>query len=106
MIHHLKTVTHVEINLAFYKMISLNWLKLMKKHTSQTASQPNGKNSMGHASTFGLSSILWIELLNGPQSTQLLIRAEMCPAIDRTFKMDESVPLGPLKTEYAKQNAN
>ena len=48
-----------------------------------------------HASTFGLSSILLIELLNGPQSTQLLIRAEMCLAIDRTFKMNESVPLGP-----------
>ena len=48
-----------------------------------------------HVSTYGLSSILLIELLNGPQSTQLLIRAEMCPAMDQTFKMDESVPLRP-----------
>ena len=47
-----------------------------------------------HASTFGLSSILLTELSNGPQSTQLLIRAEMCPAIDQTFQMDQSVPLG------------
>ena len=48
-----------------------------------------------HASTYDLSSILLIELLNGPQSTQLLIRAEMCLTIDQTFKMDESVLLGP-----------
>ena len=30
---------------------------------------------------------------------QLPIRTEMCPAIDRTFKMDESVPLGPNPNE-------
>ena len=47
-----------------------------------------------HASTFGLSPILLIESLNDPQSTQLLIGAEICAAIDRTFKMDESVLLG------------
>ena len=28
----------------------------------------------------------------------------MCPAIDRTFKLDKSVPLGQV--EYAKQNSN
>ena len=48
----------------------------------------------GHASTFGLSSMLLIEILNGPQSTQLLIRTEMCPAIDGTLKMDEFFLLG------------
>ena len=28
------------------------------------------------------------------------------PGHSRTFKMDESVPLGPNENEYAKQNAN
>ena len=27
-------------------------------------------------------------------------------AVDRTFKIDKSVPLGPFSSEYAKQNAN
>ena len=56
----------------------------------------SGKNSMlTMFQPLTFQSILLIELLNGPQSTQLLIRAQMCLAIDQTFKMDESVPLGP-----------
>ena len=64
-------------------------------HFSNSESTKWHEQHTDHASTSGLSSILLIELLNGPQSTQLLIRAEMYPAIDQTFKMDESVPLGP-----------
>ena len=64
-------------------------------HFSNSESTKWQEQHADHASTCGLSSILLIELLNGPQSTQLLIRAEMCPAIDQTFKMDESVRLGP-----------
>ena len=96
-----------EINSAFCKIIllSLNWLKLMKKikltsaklvrHFSNSESTKWQEQDADHASTFGLSSILLTELLNGPQSTQFLIRAEMCLVTDRTFEMDESVPLGP-----------
>ena len=65
------------------------------KHFSNSESTKWKEQHSDRASTLGLSSILLIELLNVPQSTQLLIRAEMCPAIDETFKMDESVPLGP-----------
>ena len=65
-------------------------------HFSNSESIKWQEQHADHASTFGLSSILLIELfIKWPQSTQLLIRVEMCPAIDRTFKMDESVPLGP-----------
>ena len=64
-------------------------------HFSNNESTKWQEQHTDHGSTYGLSSILLIELLNGLQLTQLLIRAEMCPAIDQTFKMDESVPLGP-----------
>ena len=65
------------------------------RHFSNNESTKWQEQHTDHVSTYGLSSILLIELLNGPQSTELLIRAEMCPAIDQTFKMDESVPFGP-----------
>ena len=64
-------------------------------HFSNSESTEWQEQHTDRASTYGLSSTLLIELLNGPQSTQLLIRTEMCPAIYQTFKMDESVPLGP-----------
>ena len=64
------------------------------RHFSDSESTKWQEQHADHASAFGLSSILLIQLLNGPQSTQLLIRAEMCPASDQTFKMDKSVPLG------------
>ena len=69
-------------------------------HFSNIESTKWQEKHADHASTFDLSSILLVEVfINGPQSTKLLIRAKMCPATDRTFRMDESVP-------YAKQNAN
>ena len=64
-------------------------------HFSRSESTKWQEQHTDHASTYGLSSILLIQLLNDPQSTQLLIRAKMCPAIDETFKMDGFVPLGP-----------
>ena len=45
-------------------------------HFLNSESTSSQEQRADHASTFGLSSILLIELLNGPQSTQLLIRTE------------------------------
>ena len=58
-------------------------------HFSNSESTKWQEQHADHASTFGHSSILLTELLNCPQSIQLLIRVEMYLAIDQTFKMDD-----------------
>ena len=91
------------------------------------------KQHADHSSTFGLSSILltemalnhttqslklkwpsiilfnqsyYWEVIKYPQSTQLLIRAEMCPAIEGTFKWMNLSLWDRMKIGYTKQNAN
>ena len=71
-------------------------------HFSNSESTNWQEQHADHASTFGLSSILLTELSNGPQSTHLLIRAKIFPAIYQTLKMDQSVPLGPNENEICK----
>ena len=76
--------------------MNLTLAKLVRHFSnSESTKWQEHRQHTDHASTYGLSSILLIELLNGPQSTKLLIRAEMCSATDQTFTMDESVPLEP-----------
>ena len=74
--------------------MNLTSAKLVWHFSNSESTKWQEQQHTDHASTYGLSSTLLVELLNGPQSTQLLIKVEMCPAIDQTFKMDESVPLG------------
>ena len=68
--------------------------------------QPSGKNSRSlstdHSSTFGLSSIPFIKCssiyMAFFEPCNCRIAPELCaPAIDRTFKIDESVPQGPTE---------